>query len=612
MKDTKLTAEKSRAKSGTIDLPAIIKDTIREIKYIDRNDSYDQSERSRRHRALGEKVKNKLFEDGRKREEDKIKLTTFRHYLTRVRHAITEQNLHHHGLDKKLGILARRYPNWASDIASIVKDDISDTRIAHKKLLEKMISGKELGGVLKKLKLNHEILKGYKVKKKVDQLANQYPLWRGDIEPIVAVEDSDALAAYTALLNKTSDYEDPYNDLKPVVLDHEIMRWLKTDSVHKKIMADEAQKAVDLKKNNTIDVSYQWLMNTINRLLTPDTSKAISYSYLALGIAFATGRRAVEVVYQGKFELAGEYELTFSGAAKKRGGADYSKTYTIYTLVPAKTVMAAIELLKKQPEIIALDDFNQLPETKRNTAIGQKTGKTLGKAAKRVWQDERRVFKDTRPVWARIVFERHFNSDKRWAKVDEDIFWHEQLCHEDIETQKAYKQFKIVHTEPMEKGDDRLSAVKDLLINPDVIARGVLLKITTWAISELEENPAVKINQNKIIVGTGCSRPAIKDWLAIAADALAKKPGLAINTVEPKPTTEKAAESKLKKTAKPEAKKKATAPVIKPRLKAVEVAPEVWSVEIKIGANTYDYTYASCENKTEALRLAWEEYSESN
>lgn len=603
MKDTKLTVEKSRAKSGTIDLPAIIKDTIREINYIDGNDSYDQSERSRRHRALGEKVKNKLFEDGRKREEDKIKLTTFRHYLTRVRHAITEQNLHHHGLEKKLGVLARRYPNWANDITSIVHNDISDTRIAHKKLLEKMISGKELGGVLKKLKLNHEILKGYKVKKKIDQLADQYPLWRGDIEPIDAVEDPDSLTAYAALTKKTSDYEDPYNDLKPVVLDHEIMRWLKTDSVHKKIMADEAQKAVEHKKNNTIDVSYQWLMSTINRLLTPDTSKAISYSYLALGIAFATGRRAVEVVYQGKFELAGEYELTFSGAAKKRGGADYSKTYTIYTLVPAKTVMAAIELLKKQPEIIALNEFDKLPETKRNTAIGQKTGKTLGKAAKRVWQDESRVFKDTRPVWARIVFESHFNSDKRWAKVDEDMFWHEQLCHEDIETQKAYKQFKIVHTETTEKGDDRLSAVKDLLNNPDVTARGVLLKITTWAINELEEDPAVKINQNKIIVGLGCSRPAIKDWIAIAKPALAKSPILTSHTAEQKPAS---------KEEKPAAKKQAADPAIKPRLKAVEISPEIWDVEITIGDNTYDYTYADCSSKMEAFELAWNEHQASN
>ena len=597
MKDSKLKAEKSRAKSGTIDLPAIIKDTVREINNIDNNDGYDQSERSRRHRALGEKVKNKLFEDGRKREEDKIKLTTFRHYLTRVRQAITEQNLHHHGLEKKLSVLERRYPNWAQDIAEIIQKDISATRIAHKQLLEKIISGKEVLSVLKSMKLVNEVLTGKKIKSKIKKLADQYPLWSNDIGSLDNTDDHAVIEAHKALTAKMADYEDPYNDLKPVILDHEIMRWLKIDSAHKQMMADDAQKAVDHKKSNTINVSHQWLISTINRLLTPDTSKAISYSYLAVGIAFATGRRAVEVVYQGRYKKVGEYELEFSGAAKKRGGADYSRTYTIYTLVPADLVMSAIELLKKQPEIIALDEFDKLPETKRNTAIGQKTGKTLGKAAKRVWQDESRVFKDSRAVWARAVFEEHFSTDKRWATVDEDIFWHEQLCHEDIETQKAYKQFKLVKTEVVHDGADRLSSVKALLNKPEISSRGVLLKITTWAISELEEDPTTKINQNKIIVGTGCSRPAIKDWLAIAKDALAKNAVL----------TSKPAESKPKKEDKPVAE-----PVIKPRLKAVEISPNIWDVEITIGDNTYDYTYADCGSKMEAMELAWAEHTQSN
>jgi hypothetical protein len=212
-------------------------------------------------------------------------------------------------------------------------------------------------------------------------------------------------------------------------------------------------------------------------------------------------------------------------------------------------------------------------------------------------------------VWARIVFETHFNSDKRWAKVDEDIFWHEQLCHEDIETQKAYKQFKIVRTEIVDKGDDRLTAVKGLLKNPDVAARGVLLKITTWAISELEEDPAVKINQNKIIVGTGCSRPAIRDWLAIAADALAKSPVLSLPEKE---TTAKPEAPKAKPADKPAKKAAITSQAIKPRLKAVEISPDMWDVEIKIGDETYEYTYADCPDKMEAMKLAWAEHTESN
>lgn len=603
MKKAESKTESTRAKSGTIDLAAVIKDTVRELLSIDGNSKYDQSERSRRHRALAEKVKNRLHEDGRKREEDKIKLTTFRRYLTLVRQAITELNLHHHGLNKKIDVLGRRHPNWAKDIAEIVQGDISDTRIMHKQLLEKMIKGKEALSALKKMKLVNEVLTGHKIKSQLKKLAEQYPMWSSDIGSMDNQDDHAVIAAHKALIVKMEDYEDPYNDIKAVILDHEIMRWLKNESVHKKMMAVEAQKAIDHKKVNTIDVDYTWLISTINHLLAPDTNRAISYSYLALGIAFATGRRAIEVVYQGKFELAGEYELTFSGAAKKRGGADYSKTYTIYTLVPASIVMNAIELLKAQPEIISLNQFDSLPETKRNTAIGRKTGKTLGKAAKKIWQDEERIFKDSRPVWARVVFEQHFNSDERWAKCDEDVFWHEQLCHEDIETQKTYKQFKIVHTEPANDGNDRLSAVKELLNTPEIASRGALLKITNWAISELEKNPNLTINQNKIIVGTGCSRPAIKDWLAIAADALAKDAVLTSKPAEQKPANNE---------EKPATKKQAADPAIKPRLKAVEISPEIWDVEITIGDNTYDYTYANCSSKMEAFELAWNEHQASN
>lgn len=536
-----------RASRGTVSVPEIIKDTVHRIKAIDNNESFDRSEKTRRIRALAESVKNKLHEDGRKKEENKVSLATYRRYLTDVRRAISAQNWHHHGLEKKLDVLARRYPQYAPSILAIKCKDVADTRNAHKELLEEII------------------------------------------------DDSKA-----------------YEDVSALILNHEILHHLAMDSAKKAKMASAQQEALAHKKTNTIDVDYNWLMTTVNTLLTPNTSKDISFSRLALGIAFATGRRAIEVVYQGKFKLAGEYELDFSGTAKKRGGADHSKSYRIYTIVPAKTVMAAIELLRSQPEITALSFLDNLPENERNVAVNHRMAKTLNTTAKRIWMDDNRVFKDSRPVWARIVFENHFSSDKRWAKVDEDVFWHEQLCHEDIETQKAYKQFKIVHSEPVEKGDDRLSAVKDLLNNPDVVARGVLLKVTNWAISELKKDPAFSVNQNKIIVGTGCSRPAIKDWLAIAADALAKSPVLAIKKVEPKPTNEKAVESKPKKAVKPTAKKKSAEPVIKPRLKAVEISPEIWDVEIKIGDNTYDYTYANCPDKMEAMKLAWAEHTESN
>lgn len=517
---------KKRAAAGTVHLPEIIEDTIRRIKIIDKNGGWDQSEKTRRHRALAESVKNKLHEDGRKKADNKVGLATYRRYLTNVRSAITEQNWHHHSLQSKVKVLSDRYPELAGIINSIPHKNISDTRIRY-----------------------HEVLKDMR--------------------------------------HNSSAYE----DVKALKLDHEIMRWLTLPSAKKALLAEEHKHALEEKKYATINIEYPWLMATIKSLLAPDTNKkSLSFSRLALGIAFATGRRAIEVLYQGRFKKAGEYELKFSGTAKKRGGADYSKEYCIYSLVPADDVIAAIALLKQQPEIQALSVLDELPELKRNTAINQKMGKTLNETSKRVWMNRERVFKDSRPVWARIVFERHFKNDPRWKKVDEDVFWHEMMVHENTDSQKAYKQFKVIDfgKEPSScLADGRLEAVKALLNNPAIQSRGALLKITTWAIEVINKDPSAIINQHKIIEGCGSGRKVIKDWLAIAGPALEVLPD-----------------------DRPE-EKEAEKIEAKPRLKAVETSAGIWQVDIEVGEKSYEYIIPAGK-RNDALQQAWNTYLNEN
>ncbi len=535
---------KTRAASGTVNYKQIAIDTIKRIKKTDSNSEWDQSERTRRHRALGTSVKNKLHDDGRKKEEKKIKISTYRRYLTFIRQAITAENWHHHSLDTKIQLLANRYPKLADKIKSIRQSNITETRLQHK-----------------------------------------------------------------AVLLDIRSHTKAYEDVKALKLDHEIMLCLTLPSAKSAIEKDERDEKLMDKKTATINVDYPWLMATIKSLLSPDTNKSISFSRLVVGIAFATGRRQVEVVYQGKFKQIGEYELEFSGAAKKRGGADYSKTYNIYTLVPAADVMNAFNLLKAQPEIMALSVLDEMPETKRNTAINQKMAKTLNTAARRIWNgDKDRKFKDCRPVWARIVFEQHFTQDKRWAKVDEDVFWHEQLCHEDIETQKAYKQFKILHMGEEAVTDQptgRLEMIKALMNHPDIQRRGSLLKITRWAIGILEKDPSAKISQHRIIQEVGSGRPVIRAWKAIADPALAAD---AIQNSEVKKTPEKQPEKSPEKA--PE-KNKVPAATVKPRLKVAELRPGMFEVDVIIGNATHQYIIPST-SRNDALQQGWDQYIEEN
>lgn len=62
----------------------------------------------------------------------------------------------------------------------------------------------------------------------------------------------------------------------------------------------------------------------------------------------ATGRRPHEIVCRAKFELAGEYALSFSGQGKKRGSEPY---FTIATLLPAQEILKAFESFRSSWEL---------------------------------------------------------------------------------------------------------------------------------------------------------------------------------------------------------------------------------------------------------------------
>ncbi|MGA7205936.1 MAG: protelomerase family protein, partial [Specibacter sp.] len=219
----------------------------------------------------------------------------------------------------------------------------------------------------------------------------------------------------------------------------------------------------------------------------------------------------------GRFKKVGEFELEFSGQAKRRGGVDYSSSYRIYSLIPADQVLAAVDRLRALPEVLELQHLD-------NTEINRRVAKTLNTTAKRVFGGEGWVFKDSRAIWARIVFETHFTRDARWKTVNETVFWREMLGHEDMDTQESYKAFKISYTneapaEPVSKYASRLEALEAL---DEQAAGGVASqRIHSWVKKAVAASPDVLISQKAISVNVGSHRQAIKDYLAMASEALA-------------------------------------------------------------------------------------------
>ncbi len=443
-----------------VDLGELIEWLLSEIKEIDADEELARKEKTKRLTRLARSFKSKLHDDKRRKDSDRIAVTTFRRYMTQARKAVTAQNWRHHSFDQQIERLASRYPAYATKLEALGRlSDISAIRMAHRELL--------------------------------DQIRND---------------------------------DDAYEDIRAMKLDHEIMRHLTLSSAQKSTLAEEASEVLEDRAVNTIEINYHWLMDTVYELLSNrerlvDGEYRGFFSYLALGLALATGRRAIEVLKTGRITKVGEYEVEFSGQAKKRGGVDYSEAYHIYTLVKADLVIEAWDELRSLPEASELQGME-------NSDVNRRTAKTLNSLTKRVFNDEARVFKDSRAIWARLVFELHFTRDKRWKKVTEDVFWREMLGHEDMDTQRSYRAFKINYQEPEQAEQEdhehgsRLEALRALdgseqLENSDAMAR-----VHAWVKSQIEKEPDAKITQSLISRELGVYRPAIKSYLELARDAL--------------------------------------------------------------------------------------------
>lgn len=459
-----------------IELQPLIDKLLEDVRRIDGDESLSRSEKTKRIGRLADSLKVKLYEDKRRKEEDKLRASSYRRYLTTVRKAVTAQNWRHHGLEAAVHSLVKHHPRYAeqlNDMAAMT--DITSLRLAHRDLLA---------------------------------LARQQ-------------RDDSAFEAFKAMK-----------------LDHEIMRHLTLPAATKAQLATAAVETLEVRATNTIEINYHWMIETIHDLLTKaemrsDGVAAQNFSSLALGLALATGRREIEILKLARFKKVGEFELEFSGQAKRRGGVDFSESYNIYTLISADLVLEAFAKMRAMPEVLELQHLD-------NTEVNRRVAKTLNTLAKRVFDSNERVFKDSRALWARVVFELHFNRDARWKTVNETVFWREMLGHEDMDTQESYKAFKISYAteaadQPDSKYSSRLEALTALDEHEEIAGREAMRKIHTWVKGAVEAAPGVVISQKAIATNVGSYRPVIKEYLQLASEALAtpNRPARAVAPVVP-------------------------------------------------------------------------------
>lgn len=502
-------------KNQKLHLHKLINQLINDVDSIEKSD-IPQGQKTAKYKALTTKFKNALFNDRRKFRgkglNNRITLKTYSNYLSRTRKLF--DNKIHHSFTSELNKLVKKYANY--EYAELFKkwldEEPSQIRI---QLLE----------LQKKLKNGMILIDKYKPNSKNTTLIKLYPEWSKSIKNGTLIDD-------------VKIGEDLLNDLSKIKVNHEIMYHLTMDQNERATIKIKADNSLKNKKRNTVTINYQKYLNAIYGILSrSDTTfndvQRKTISPLVFALAAVSGRRMIEIILTGQFKRTGKYKVMFSGQVKKRTENENFER-EIYTLIDSNLFIQKIKLLRSLP---ALQNINELISDNvvdgrliRNDkiVINSVFSRHLNQFTKDFFNDERRVFKDTRSLYTRIVYEKYFKSDSRWSNVDEDVFFAEILGHDDDETQLHYKQFKLDSFDseyvPAEQENLRLIALKGLDNDMPGLARfDSAVKIHNWVKEQVAANSDATITTYSIRKALTTKPTTVAKYLNHAAEALGLK-----------------------------------------------------------------------------------------
>ncbi|MCK5896699.1 MAG: hypothetical protein KAG20_07830 [Cocleimonas sp.] len=437
--------------------------------------SIKQSPKTKRFTRLAKSIKMKLRGDKRKFGKGKIKpiaLSTYHSYLTDIRNELKALDIKHHSLAPTVKRLSKLYPEYADLFADIEKEPALSV------------------GAVK--------------------------------AEVMSLIQDDKMGA-----NRTQ----AYSAVKMLKVDHDVVTRLVKSDVEK---ADRAQNEADSlrnKKQNAVTINHKTVENIIDAMI-----KSKAYSKRALGLAMATGRRSIEILFTGDFKATGSNTVMFSGQAKKRYGTD-TEEYQIYTLIPADKFVKAFKSFRNMKVVKDIHEkANKEAPSKRNTFINMRVSKTLNEATRRAFDDSKRVYKDSRAIYTRICLDKFFANDKEWKTKDEDEFLKSLLGHSDYKDQRNYKQFKIDYSELKEEvvSEDRLEQIASNISILDELDEKVFKsnkramvalheRVKAWAVNNPEWSLSQTVMTKPKGVGKiGGSRKLIKEYLIIAQGAIDK------------------------------------------------------------------------------------------
>lgn len=592
-----------------IDLDKIIEDMFIEIDEINKSDR-SQGKKTQAFRRLGEKITRALYGVRAKSKSNAITHNTASKYLTKIRNKVTANGWLHHGLANTLKRLTNTYPNSKHLIEPLKNLELTETRLGVTKLKDKLLQADRLRKAISTINVNSTSYAS-----DVNAVAKAFEDWKLEVEKLKPLNKSarrGKISALNALLDESGNL---FNDLEKLKIDHEIMRWLVKDSWTSALSSDTNASNLSIKKNQTIDIDYPTIMARCEFLLTPVNPDIWNWEALATGIALATGRRAIEVLVQGKFIKISTHKLMFSGQAKERGGVDYENKIEIYTLVEADKVLAAIKMLRSYSKITnmisALDagrhyQFNELVHNRTAAYLNDFIRDMMdGANISTGILDRSWVFKDTRAIYAAICFKLFFETDKRWQKMDQDMFFKILLGHSDPKAQAHYKQFKILRAgqkweSMVTKKKNRLEELKLFDNHEDILASRAINRMHENVKMLIKQDPDIEIKQRTIKSNFGGNYATIRKYLVIVEEALLFDTTL-------KTILKQNDGGEKTKSKKPEAKESKKPPVNKPKFTPKRLDSDKWLVNINYHGIDYEFN-VTADSAIKAMGAAWDEY----
>lgn len=596
-------------------LDKIIIDLLDELGEIQTSDR-TQSAKTMAYNRAAKKVITALYGKRKQKSGNSLSLDGASKALTKVRNAVSATGAMHHSFDKSISSLRNNFPRCSYLVDEIDGFPLKETRERWSKLREKITHVVRVEKQLRKLSPD---ISNYATV--VNKMAKDFPAWSHEIESLKTLkkEDrADAIERLQAIFDETREF---YPALDKLKIDHEVMRHLTKDSFSTDNKQAESKANLIFKKEGVVNIDYSKQMQLMSLLLSD--SSAHQWEALAVGVAMATGRRSIEVLFQGEFEKIDNNRLKFTGQAKKRGGVTGDEM-EIYSLADANVVLKALSRLRSFANIASLAGLKAERHYSVNELVSNRTAGPLNKFMRDLidrfpitLEGHRRdwVFKDTRAMYAKTCFELFFKEDKRWAKKDENMFYQELLGHHDTDAQNHYMQFKIHNAgakwEPIvdDSPERRINAMKAMSDNEWIAARESRSSLHKAVIEMIEKDPWRTIKP--IDIRKGRNYTMVKQYLEVVEDALKIDHSLdAIMERKSEEYSKPKAEEKPaeKASSEPEMEKSTeqSSEPVQPKFKAHKNDDGTWLVDVTIGDEHKQVNDVEAANMMEAFKKAWQ------